>query len=505
MRMISKRIGYGILVAVLFMLNACSSVQTVEKSSLHHGQTKTDAKAALERHQQVDDVTFRSSTVPDVVGDPISLYKGERLPRVFKANYEMRVSRATSLPELAQRITRLSGIPVIISDDIKDVKPFSFPFKGNLVFLMDVLSSRAKAGWEYKGGVINMHRYTTEVYYLHSLPGSAEYTHELSSTSTGEGETDGGGTDTKGGSSSKVTAKADLWKSVQSTIESMLSKDGHVVVNEASGAIAVTDTAAVHRRVNAYIEGENRRLHRQVVVDVQVLAYQSKDSAEHGVNWDMIYKNSNFGVSLVNNILSSQNAGNLSFQVIDGGWAGSSAVLSALDAVGHIALVTSAPVTTISNQTANLIVADEQSYVSEIKSNLVANAGTSQEVKQDVVSTGLGLSLTPHVLTDRRLVLQMEVNLTALQGFDETVVGNPLNGVTLKSPNQTRRSFMQRVLLNSGQTLVLSGFENNLSLLNKAGIFGRGAWMAGGQRKAEYSDTTLVLLVTPKIINEGIE
>jgi len=490
----------GILVALLgsLLLGGCGTMQTAEKIDTIKSKAKTEAEEILQEHRSPRDVAYTEAQHPDIVGTPYTLFKGERLPDVFKGKYTLAISQPEPLQGIAQRITSLSGIPVIISDDVTNVDPFPFTLKGNLKYILDVLASRANADWEYKDGVISMYRYITRVYYLNTLPGKTTVTQELNADASSQGS------GSKSEHKAKLDMKADIWKSVSDTVKSMLSKDGKAVTNEASGAIAVTDTKDVQARVAAYIRQENRRLRRQVVVDVKLVMFTADENSQHGIDWNLLYNNGDIGVGLNNITPSDPLSGALSINILDGNFNGSEALIKALDGIGETSLITSIPVTTISNQPANIVIADEQYYIAEIKTNLVANAGATQEVTQDTVSTGVSMSVTPRVLTDRKLVLQMELNLTALLGFDETKVGGRDNSVTLKSPNQTRRSFMQRVLLESGQTLVLTGFENNMGILDKNGILGRDAWALGGQRKGQYKNAMLVLMVTPRVINEGV-
>lgn len=492
------------IIAIALFLSGCSSIKE-QRMVDENNNVLNQAKEFTKKYKDQPDTLFRSSTTQIFMGKPFRIKTAAQLPVEFDKPVVLSASAPVSLQEIAAQVTTITGIPVLIGEDVTDVEPFSFPHSGSMRFLLDILATRANASWEYGNGVIQFYRYKTVVYYINTLPGNTAIEASLSTeTSTGES---GNGGSSESGHTASMKSDVSVYKSVADAIAAMLSPGGKIVINEATGAIAVTDTQKVQEKVGSYIKRENERLTRQVVIDVQVISYSSNDTTEHGINWGAVYQSAKSLVGLATPFSILDAASALTFQVVNpsSGWRGSSLIIRALDEVGTTTIVTSAPVTTLNNQPANLVIADDEFYVSEISTEFVADVGTSQSVTQSMVSTGVTLSATPHVLDDRSMILQMAVNLSALDGFAEVPVNNADgSGVTLRSPRQGRRSFLQRVHVRSGQTLVLSGFENRTNLLRKSSPVDHSNWELGGARKANVSNDNIVILITPRIVNDGV-
>ena len=151
--------------------------------------------------------------------------------------------------------------------------------------------------------------------------------------------------------------------------------------------------------------------------------------------------------------------------------------------------------TTLSNQPAPIRVVTDTGYISGINQE----AGTSgrdaiiSQVETSTVDTGFAVTLLPRVQNAERLQLQiaMEIsNLLELKSFDNTII---------QTPTLDRRALVQRAWLNSGQTLVMSGFMTDRERLNLTGSGNAGFWGLGGGRNRNQDQQVLMVLITPYI------
>ena len=92
----------------------------------------------------------------------------------------------------------------------------------------------------------------------------------------------------------------------------------------------------------------------------------------------------------------------------------------------------------------------------------LASAGTSTtnyqqttELTPGEVTTGFAMTVIPHILDQRRVILQYNINLSALEEMKEIETSD----ITLQLPQTSTRAFAQRSAMRMGQTLVLCGFE----------------------------------------------
>ena len=99
------------------------------------------------------------------------------------------------------------------------------------------------------------------------------------------------------------------------------------------------------------------------------------------------------------------------------------------------------------------------------------------------VTTGFAMTVIPHIMDGRRVVLQYTVNLSSLDDLSEFRSGDS----TIQLPKVSTRSFAQRMSLRMGQTLVLAGFEQELDARDTAGgILGFG-------KNREYRKTMIII------------
>jgi len=68
---------------------------------------------------------------------------------------------------------------------------------------------------------------------------------------------------------------------------------------------------------------------------------------------------------------------------------------------------------------------------------------------------------------------------------------------TIEIPEVDNRIFSQMVKLRSGETLVLSGFEQSVDNGSKAGVGSASNWLMGGSLKRDNSKDVIVVLITP--------
>lgn len=464
------------------------------------------------------------------------------------------------LTEIAERLMVLTGLRVTIAADTKSapsvgatptmpsampspialptmagsvmptaIKPFpsssvrgsdALQYDGPLSGFLDIVAGRFGISWDWSGSGIHFFKTTTQTFHVVAVPGDTTLQNSISS-STGTsgsasassgGSASGGstGSSSVGGSSSTTGVSfsgLSVWTALNEAIKGMLSQSGSVSVSAATGTVTVTDTPQVLARVASFIEAQNVSLSKQVVVNVRVLSVDLNDRDEYGINWNLLHTalSGNFGFGLSNTFAANANASNLALKVLGSpgagnsgnanvkAWNGSQAIISALSAQGHVSQITSASLMTSNNQPAPLQVGTQQSYLQASATTQTANVGSTSTLTPGLITTGFSMSVVPNIMEKGKLMLQYAINISSL--IEMTTVSS--GGSTIQTPSIDTRNFMQRVTVNSGDTIVMTGFEQASLYAKAQGVGNANNFALGGGVQGSNKRSILVILIQP--------
>ena len=395
------------------------------------------------------------------------------LPSVFSESITLRSSG--TLAELASKAGSIMGLRVRVEQDRAvlpgetgtDDPSISIKYAGAFQGLLDLLASRSGADWEYESSEIVFSFFRTRTFTLTTAPGAVRYEAGINNRSaenkSGAIAGEGVGSTVTGESSvlstsqaSQTKYQADAWADAENGVKALLSPAGRVVVNHAAGTLTVTDTASVLRRVSEYIETCNTKLARQIALTVKVYSLEVEDKAEAGLNLQAAFSDGHLGISSVldSPYTTLLGAGSVTATVLDSKLLGTSAMLRALQSIGRTTLLTSGTGVTTSGQPLPLQVMDTDTYLASISTETTNDSQVTSMVPGRE-STGFAMTILPHILDQRRVILECSISLSSLERLDEFESGT----ARIQLPKVSTRSFSQRVNMLMGQTLVLAGFE----------------------------------------------
>lgn len=407
-------------------------------------------------------------------------------------------------------------------------QPWLITYEGPISGLLDVVGKRFDVTWESSNGQVRIARTATKTFRLVALPGSTSGNNTISSTqnsssgSSGGGSSGGGGGGGSsggsggGGSSGKSVSTSQsasinfenlsAWESVTAAVKTMLSGSDKLAVNPALGTLTVTAGPTALERVERFVEDTNAAMGKQVVLNVKIYALTMSEGDNYGINWEAVYSNLK-GASMtltsayggVNQaasvmgvkILSSSNPGS-----VYNFWTGSNAMIAALSTQGQVSETFSTTLATLNNQPVPVQVGSQQSYVQSSSVTQTANVGSSSSINPGQLNLGLDMNFVPHVQEDGRILLQYGMtlsNLTSMATFTS-------NGSTVQLPNVDVRSFIQRVSVRTGETLVLTGFDQNGNNAQSQGVGSANMPLLGGGVVGQKKRTIMVILVQPSLI-----
>jgi type IV pilus assembly protein PilQ len=310
-------------------------------------------------------------------------------------------------------------------------------------------------------------------------------------------------------------------KDLTKSIEGSLTKGrGKVIADENSNSLIITDTRSKIGSLADFVRGLDIRT-PQVSIKAKIVFVDRTDIEQLGLKYDL-GSNSQFFNTLVQRSDLSGKSFAKDVNIVDLGGNSVSAignatqtiVGSALDlvfstAIGGFDLTTflsalerqdlsdiqAEPViTTLDNRKADILVGEETPV-------RVIDAGSAGSVATSNVQfkeTGIRLTVTPHVTSNRQISMELHTERSSLQELAAADLGFIF---------QTQRAENQ-LLVNDGETAVIGGLtvtevkntRSGIPLLSGLPVIGKLFSFSSNQENRR----DLIILVTPRIIDDGI-
>ena len=456
------------------------------------------------------------------LGDKSTLFEHKNnLPAEYETDTGVTIllSEPVTLQVLANNINSITRIPVKIDSQVaqeKLKKTINIAYTGKLSGLLSQVATDLDLLWYYDKTSIVFYETETKTFTLYALGTDVSY---QSSVQTDDGN--------------QVYLESTLkeWDEVEKTITSIIGKseNANFTVSRSLGTITVTAPPSVLGRIGEYIARQNKRLSQLVTIDVKVLQVSISNDSAFGLNLAAAI-NSASGLNIVanpkNNLAttdaSSMNIAVLSNTVsaltgathlengstVDGaytadqikngslsGLAGSNALIEALAKQGKVSLVTNVGVTTRNNRVAPVNNTKTTGYIKRFESRNFTTVESST-VDQDDLETGFSMQLLPNILENGKILLLFRMSVRELLKMSTQTIGE----VTLQLPEVEERSFMQEVIMESGQMLVVSGFEKQTNNDTRYGLGDPDFMLLSGSRETAAQRDVLEVILTPQVL-----
>ena len=501
--------------------------------------TKESAKVAASVDQDfinAYDAFEMSKNPPAQVanGDTVSMSEGvwlgasstilahrNNLPSEFESSTGITIllNQPVTLQALSNNITAITGIPVKIDNQIsseKLKKTINVAYTGSLSGLLSQVATDLDLLWYYDKSDIVFYETETKMLTSHALGTYVSYQTAV--------ETDDG---------NAVSLESTLkeWDEIENALETIIgdTDNASFTVSRSLGTITVTAPPSTLARVGDYIERQNRRLSQLVTIDVKVLQVSISNDSAFGLNLAAAI-NSASGLNIVanpKNNLASTEASSMNIAVlsntvsaatgathlegnttVSGAYtqdqikngslsalAGTDALIQALAKQGKVSLVTNVGVTTRNNRVAPVNNTRTTGYIKRFESRNFTTVESST-VDQDDLETGFSMQLLPNVLENGKILLLFRMSVRELLRMQQQTIGE----VTLQLPEVEERSFMQEVIMESGQMLVVSGFEKQESNDTRYGLGDPDFMALSGSRETSATRDVLVVILTPQVL-----
>jgi type IV pilus assembly protein PilQ len=312
---------------------------------------------------------------------------------------------------------------------------------------------------------------------------------------------------------------ADLTKSIEGTLT---KGRGKVIADVGSNSLIITDTRSKVANVAEFVRGLDIRT-PQVSIKAKIVFVDRTDIEELGIKYDLgnnnqffnkiVQRRDPFGtggktyspeVNIVdvggNSVSAIGNASgtivgsalDLVFSTAFGGFTLTS-FLSALERQDLSDIQAEPVITTLDNRKADILVGEE----TPVRVVDAGGAGATATATVQFKETGIRLTVTPHVTSNRQIAMELHTERSAIQEVTATDLGFVF---------QTQRADNQ-LLVNDGETAVIGGLtvtevtnsRSGIPLLSGLPIIGK----LFSFSKSEENRRDLIILVTPRIIDDG--
>lgn len=426
----------------------------------------------------------------------------------------------------SQNVVRNSNVSVSYQEGLQANKTFSLDYSGTVEGALKAISD--KTGYIYKinGNQIYWQQYVTKTFDIAFLPGASSYLVGKKSGGSGDSTNSSSGSGdavvtqgNKGASEneySNIQAQISVWNDLESTIKSMLSNNGKVIVSQSTTSITVHDTPDRVKAIGNYIKQVNNNLSQQVMIKVEVLDIDLHKDFNYGINWALAARfaesksfifNGNFSQPVSISPLSG-GASAIGAGISSGGSNPSEVLINALSQQGDVSVATEPTIVTTNDQVASINLVSQVGYLAKISntssSDQQQGGQTQTTITPGQVSTGLTLYILPKII-DGKVYMQLSSDLSNLKEirdlYSEGSDSDPTKDAQkIQVPDITSKEFNQRSIVKSGTTLILAGFKQMSNQTAGSKMFGISAL---GGKGAQQEDQETIVLVTPYILNQN--
>jgi MSHA type pilus biogenesis protein MshL len=361
--------------------------------------------------------------------------------------------------------------------------------------------------WEHHQDLIQVRQFKTKTFnvdYIRLIrSGTGQNRAQLASGSTGGGGGGGANQDT-----GEITVNQEdeikFWEELEKQIETLMSKDGRLVVNRLSGTIQITDRYKRVNEIENFVKSVHQALYRQVEIEVRIYEVALDDQYSLGIDWNRINFDGTNGAIALANIITAPFGGfmakaattSISFE--DGSFDG---VLEALEEQGEVRVISQPRVVTMNNQPALIKVATDEAFFTSTIAQGTAGTGNIVTEQARSVTVGLVLSVTPQISDDGWIMLDVTPILSRLRAIVESPQGTATAPVldVKQSSGLVRLKDQDMVIIGGLIQEESSETERKVPLLGDIPMLGRlfkGTYTA--KRKSE-----LVIFISPKIIRSS--
>lgn len=269
----------------------------------------------------------------------------------------------------------------------------------------------------------------------------------------------------------------DFWAELKETLQVLLPLPSSFALQQQGNLVHVVATKKVHKKVVAFLEGLQKRMMQQVLIEAKIIEITLKDAYRGGIDWGQFSRKSlkargEFGSTLrASSSVLGQNSSD--FVSLTLGVGAFQSVLNFMESFGTVRTLSSPRITVLHNQNAFLRVAENQIFF-DIKYERQFLNGDHEHYGSVVAShsriqsvpIGLVLSVHPAIrLETRDIILTLRPTISRVVGMREDpsvqlmadAIRQGGKVITSEIPIIAIREMDSVLKLKSGKTAILGG------------------------------------------------
>lgn len=404
--------------------------------------------------------------------------------------------------------------------------------------------------YEFKNQTLSVSALQTKTFKIDYITGVREGTAILrASTDSSPTEFEKGDNDSTKLEDNRITTveKFDFWSTLSTEIMSILNNGTEKyqaiapIINQNAGLVTITGMKSQIARVQKYMDEMQRRLKRQVMLDVTIVEVQLSNNYTKGVDWSKfeigfntyLGNNKNFGFSQfrygnigqpVSNKVKDSDETMIEYPSRDGikykassdngAWIlganlnfNLDGAINFLETKGKTKVVSSPKVMTLNNQQAIITVGSVINYVLK-KSSKASDSGSTMSEDLTMYSSFIGilLNITPEISDDNKIMLRINPSLSEFKyKEDDAYKGANRDDYRSIAPDTKEKKISTVITVNDRDTVILGGMIGQSKLKNNNSVpVLSGLPLVGDLFKSTkdiLSTTELVFIIKPTIMD----
>lgn len=295
------------------------------------------------------------------------------------------------------------------------------------------------------------------------------------------------------------TDRFDFWEKIAEEIQALLDENTtKPIINTNAGIITLQATPYEIARVQNYLNDLNKRLKKQVLIDVSIVAVHLNKNHSSGINWqELAFKLNGDDKDFIINKGGIKNI-NLKANIQ------TQAIINLLQENGKTTVLSNPKLMALNNQQAIISIGDTINYQVKESSKGTENGSTISETYNNYsIFVGILLNILPEISDDHKIMLRINPSLS---DFKYSVDNHRQNKPRNIAPDTIQKKLSTVVEVEDSQTLILGGLisknsinnQNEINLLSKIPIFG--LLFQGEQNIEDVSE--IVFIIKPTILKE---
>lgn len=349
----------------------------------------------------------------------------------------------------------------------------------------------------------------------------------LDSGSTGDSGSNAGNDSNSGntnGTQIITRTNTTYWQSLEDALTGLVgTSDGRkVVTNPMAGLVTVRAFPDELKMVGEFLKQAEERLHRQVILETQIIEVVLDDNYQQGITWDVgndvASPDYTFdSVSKVaENVIRNTIGGGGALTISNGDF---SAVVSLLETQGDVNVLSKPRITATNNQKAVIKVGNDEYFVTDVSTTTVTgNATTSTpNVELTPFFSGISLDVTPQIDAEGGVLLHVHPSIIDIEeqqkkiSFRSTSASDATigleDGLVIPVAKSEVRESDTIVKAQSNDVIVIGGLMKTLTkdLVSKTPLLGDIPWVGElfTNRSKQTYKTELVILLKPTVVVDG--